>query len=461
MQAINISNLFEIDSYIEEFLQTNEKGIKTLHNIYFHNNDKLSISALIAELMDELRTGCVSFFNKQSPIEELNSYLFYIVNAVCKKKATQQSRPKKKTEYLCPGCLFIGKENLIEIINKTFRCSDCESELKSTNDPKKIVFYRTFFKHNKHGYRCADCERFIPHPLDESPIVLCPYYDCCFVGRWASLKRMHHPNAQRNVEILTLDAPLNSDKQFFKDIIVSSIMDPQSQMEVQETLNNKIKVLKEVIETQNNNVPYSSSDFTVKHKYLVYESFNNLLEKYPSEMVPYLLEGSRSGGFQHKIFQEYIKLLENSLPFSFKKGNKEYKVESLLDENLSIFDGISVFDALVSNKLDIKNETKEFYIGGRKASITKPYYIGKLLNIIDSKTKNSLMNKVIEYSFSKIKMTDIAPGTEVVITHLRVPPHYQMCGMVHINRIRKKIVDRALGILNKEDESKTEYTQIS
>lgn len=441
-------NLLDVDSLIEKFLQSHASGVATIHRIYFKDDNQLSLRALTAELMDELRTGCVTFLNKEdSSIDELDSYLFYIVNAYCKKRAAPQV--KKKTEYLCPGCLFLGKENLIVVINKFFRCDDCEEELKRSTDPKKIAFYRTFFKHNKTGYHCEDCERFIPHPMDDSPIVSCPYFDCCFVGQWSSLKRMHHPTSQSNAEMLTLDAPKN-DGQLWKDTISSDSLSPESQLEVQEDLDNRIKMLREVIDYQKNTVPYSSSDFTVKHKYLSYEAFDNMLKRHPEEMVSYLLDGSRSGGFQHKVFQEYIRLLEASLPFAFKKNGKQILVDSLFHDSMNLFDGISVFEAIVTDKLDIKNGTTEFYVGGRKGSIARPYYIGKLLSISDKHTKMPLIDKVVEYTFSKIKLHDIDPGTEVIVSHLRVPPHYQMGGMVYINRVRKKIVDRAQFLLSKE-----------
>src|SRR6185295_7858511 len=159
---------------------------------------------------------------------------------------------------------------------------------------------------------------------------------------------------------------------------------------------NKVKTIKEVIESQSNNVAYSGYDFTGKHKILCYQAFSNLTDKYPVEMVDYLLNNSRSGGFQNKAFQEYIRLLEDSLPFSYKKNNKILKIDSLLDEKLSLFSGISVFEEILNENLVVKNSTTEFYIGGRAAAYTKPYYIGKLLNIIDKKTSLSLMDKVVE-----------------------------------------------------------------
>jgi hypothetical protein len=442
-------NLLNVDSLINTFLEKHYQGIYTMHNLYFKTSNELSLKALIAELEVELRTGCTTYLNKEdSEISGLDSYLFYITNAYAKKRAAPHI--KRKTEYICPGCLFLNKENLVTLTNKFFTCDDCDSGLRTVTDPKLLSLFRTFFKHNKLGYHCNDCDRFIPHPVDESPVVSCPYLDCSFVGSWSSLKRMHHPSSSNNIELLTLDAPIIGTLSI-KNNIPSSDADALSKLEMKEIIDNQIKMLRDVIDYQKNNVPYSSSDFTVHHKYLCYDAFSNILKKYPVELIDYLLNKSRSGGFQHKIFQEYSKLLENSLPFHFKRNNKQFKIESLLDDNLKIFDGISVFETIVNEKIEVKNATKEFYVGGRKGSIAQPYYIGKLLSVTDKLTKNPLLDKVTEYSFSKIKMKDIDPGTEVIVTHLRIPPHYQMGGMVYINRVRKKIIDRVHFLQNKNE----------
>lgn len=443
MSIARPNNLLDVDLLIDTFLLEHQAGIATLHRIYLKNNDALSLQATIAEVMDELRTGCVSFFNKEYPTEELNSYLFYIVNAFCKKKANNIT--KKINSYVCPGCLFQNKNTSIGMINYIFKCEECADELKQTTDPKKILFYRSFFKHNKQGYRCSDCDRFIPHPMDESEIITCPYLDCCFVGPWADLKKMHHPAIQSDREKLVLDAAKENGGTMH-DTMADEAADIQTKMELEEALNDKVRLIKEIIDTQRSSVPYNSSDFTVKHKILVYNAFENMLRRHPVEMVDYLLRnGGGYAGFQHKVFQEYVQLLEGSLPLVYKKGKQIYRAESLLDENLTLFDGISKFDGMVNENGTIKNGTTEFYIGGRKGAVTKRYYIGKLLNVVDKKSKEVLLNKVIEYTFSLIKTRDIVPGTEVTVTHLRVPPHYQMGGMAYVNRIRKKIVERAHG----------------
>lgn len=433
-------NLMDVDSLVEEFLKERDHGIATLYRLHFKDGNQIALRALKEELKEELRTGVVTFINNGSPMDELNDYLFYIVNAVCKK--LPKPTTKHKAEYICPGCVFLGKEYSVLSFTKILYCDECESELKANaGDPKRVHFFRTFYRHNKNGYRCPDCKRFIPHPLDNSSTVSCPYFDCLFAGSIGDLDKMHHPSSKSNPEKLILDS---SEGFSMKDTLATQGADAYTQMELAEELQEKVDLIQEIIETQSNNAAYSSADATVRHKQCVYQAFSNLLQKHPEEMVDYVLNNTDSHmGFQHRIFQEYVALLEAMLPFFILKNKKTIKIESLLDKNLCLFEGISVFDSMVNDKLCIKNATKEFYIGGRKATYAKPYYIGKLLSIIQRDTKFPLIEHVKDYSFSRIRMRDIRPGTVVTVTHLRVPPHYTMGGMSYVNRIRKKIVERA------------------
>lgn len=446
MESAHALNLVDVDLMVEEFLSTHQSSLSTMHQMYFKTGNQLSLHALVELLKNELRTGCVTFINKDSPMEELEPYLFYIVNAYCRKLSAHES--KKKSEYICPGCLFLGMATLVSF-DKTFQCDECHAQLKVATDPKQIVFYRTFAVHSKRGYRCDDCNRFIPHPMENTPTVSCPYFDCTFVGEYKDLRPMHHTTSQTNPEKLVLDVTQDGHR-FFKDSLVSSDVGALVALEMKEDLQHKVDTIKDVIDSQISHVAYSGSDFTIKHKQLVYQSFAILLQRQPEEMAGYLLEGTRSGGFQHKVFQEYVKLLEESIPFFIKKGNKRYRVDSLLSEHLSVFSGISIFDSIVGENLSVKNGTTEYYIGGRKATYTEPYYIGKLLNVLHTETKEPLLHLVKEYSFSKIKFNEVPPGTPVTITHLRIPPHYQMGGMVYVNRVRKKIVERAQALLERD-----------
>ena len=436
-----MTSLIDVDVLIDAFITEYAQGIATLHRIFFKSNNQLSLTALKEEVKDELRTGCVYLINKGKSFDsndkkaELNSYLFYIVNAFCKKTAIPVV--KKVAEYVCPGCVFLGKTASALSSGKMLRCHECTDELQNTIDPQKLLFFKTFSYHAKNGYRCEECERFIPRPIDNVKEISCPYFDCFWAGQLSALENMRHPTTKTNPEKIILDDTL------LKTKLVSHDNDALYQLEIAQDLQDKIDKIHSVIESQTNNILYSSSGFTVPHKQFVYEAFGNLLKRHPKEMVEYLFNTSNSHmGFQHKVFQEYIRLLEKAMPISYIKNKKQYKVSSLLDVNLNLFDGISVFDGIVDEKLSIKNGTTEFYIGGRKGAYAKPYYIGKLLNVMQSDGRVNVTHLVTEYTFSKIRLSGVAPGTAVTVTHLRVPPHYQLGGMVHVNRIRKKIVER-------------------
>src|ERR1700683_2540066 len=134
-------NLLDVDYLVQQFLTEREQSIRTLHRVYFKNDNQLSFRVLIQELAEELRTGCITFLNKDresSPLDELPPYLFYIANAHCKKIAIPAV--KKQVEYVCSGCIFLGKPGSITFYNGVFQCDECDYELKNTTDPKRVYF---------------------------------------------------------------------------------------------------------------------------------------------------------------------------------------------------------------------------------------------------------------------------------------------------------------------------------
>jgi len=431
----NMDNLIEIDKSINIFIEKYNSGIKTIYRSYHKNFNDVEFKAFIQSLLDELRTGYVSFINNSHDIEGINDYLFYIINSYCKNnfKLEANQSSKKYIEYICPGCSFLGKTT---VLSGTYilSCGECQELSESIQDPKLQNLFSYFRLHNKSGYKCFGCERFIPQPQSGTTIK-CPYIDCVYVGDMSAFKKkMHHPTAVSKKVSISLNTDLQDDIDLSKTIEDKNLIDFE------------IKILKDVINLQSGSIYYSGSDYTVTHKSLIYASFLKILEKYPQDTLDYLLHSSRSGGFQSKIFQEYISLLEKAIPFTYKKGYKIYTVDSLLSENLSIFNGISSFEATINNGI-IKNNTKEIYIGSRKGSYVEPYYLGKIISILDLESKKSLTDNIKEYSFSKIKIANVKDGTRVLVDHLRIPPHYQMGPMMLINRIRKKIVDKTLSLL--------------
>lgn len=443
---INTLSLGDIDDLVEDFLEQNSSAII---RYWKNSNDysKLGYDSFITELRPQLRESCITFVNSNADMSVLSAYLFPTVITVSRRTRIADT-VKKIAVAVCPAHQFLGEDEPCSG-NKIYKCSKCEDGLQSafcTVQEHKL--FSTFQTHNKKGYKCPDCDRFVPHPLDSSRDMICPYYDCYFVGRIAQLTTMRHPTIMQKLSLTSLDAPIENSNQTKKDFLPSQTISSDSELEVKELVAKNIKLIKDTIDSQVNALYYLGSNFTRNHYLCMYEAFKVILDKYPHEMISYLVYLKRGESLQCKIFQEYVNLLQNSMPFGFKKNNKMYRIDSLLDENLCIFDGMSKFEAVVTDKREIKNNTSEFYIGGRSAAYSKPYYIGYLLDVTNVITQQSILSDVREYSFSRIKLTNTAPGTKVIVVHLRVPPHYQMGGMVYLNRIRRKLVDKIYLTLN-------------
>jgi len=160
----------------------------------------------------------------------------------------------------------------------------------------------------------------------------------------------------------------------------------------------------------------------------------------PEDMVSYLVHLNQNNDvpIQARIFQEYIKLIENALPISFYKNGEEIEILSINDPNLALFAGKSIFSAKVKENGFIPNGTIETYIGSRENKMYGICSIGKLISIVDDNGK-SLLDQVISYNFTGIN-TNLAIGTNVVVTHFRLLPHYEIGHMVCLQRTRKRII---------------------
>lgn len=374
--------------------------------LFKKNIKKIDYQQFLILLQQELLKQSI----KDSCIEDQFLDLFYLTNQFVKK---QRLILKSNIKYICPGCAFLGKQSILSE-GSYLQCNNCKQWLVHCQDTKLIQLHQTFYKHNKSGFKCKDCNRFIPTSTANK--IICPYLDCCFIGDAKNLKKMKHPIIEQN--------QVETDS-----ILITPV-------------NNPTNIIKNIIEEQSNQLAFSKNNYTVPHKLFVYQAIKQLLDLYPEKMTNYLVNNSRSGGFQHKIFQTYINILEKSLPLVVKKKRKFITISNLLDNNLCLFEGISTFHTTVENNL-IYNKTEEYYIGGRKASYVKPYYIGKLIGLVNNKTNQSILHLVQEYSFNKIIVKGLEDNTPVTVTHLRVPPHYQMGGMVYVNRIKKLIADEA------------------
>lgn len=196
-----------------------------------------------------------------------------------------------------------------------------------------------------------------------------------------------------------------------------------------------------VIEEQINILSFSKTNFTLNSKKAALNSYLNVYRKNPQLIFNSLVGRKRSGGLQNILFKEFVSEIEASLPFLIFKNKKRLLVSDLMSPVLNIFDGISKFSSTINDKLKIKNETKEFYIGGRLGAIAQPYYIGRIISITDDKGID-LISNVEDYTFNFIKMKSLSVGQMVNVIHYRTYPHYQMGAMTYINRARQLLIEQ-------------------
>ena len=417
------------DSYIEDFsrafIERNLKAINSLAYNVFKDNDKLSHLAFQEIVHDEMKKACYSFVNNKKDPDYIDAYLFACIHKTIKKINSED----KHNVHICPACKFFSKTEILDSSKKKLVCNACKNALNHTTYKWEENLRKTFSEHSRRGYACIDCDGFIPETSDKRTI--CPYPNCSFAGDVIALKPIKHPSIKATLEIPTLN-------ESFIDTIASD-----SHAIVKDDLVSYAHILNECIESQIAVLKYKCNDSTFLNKLCMYNAYKNIIQRYPDEMISYLVLLNRNIKIQHKIFQEFVRILETKIPFSFTKKGVQYTVNSLLDKNLCVFDGISEFDASVDENFEIDNGIKDLYVGGRKGSYCRPFYIGKMLEITDIETGMNLMHSIKEHTFTKIIMNnDVRPYTRVHIKCLKTPPHYQMGAMVHLNRIRRAIVDR-------------------
>lgn len=433
----NVSDYY-IDTFVKDFIITNLDSINELAYSLYKDDSDVAFSAFQEIIQIELKKACYSFANNSdNNPNEIEKYLFACVH----KSIRYLKEEGKKTVYICPACKYNSGFQILKSYPKKVVCNICQNILNSTTSKWEDFLYKTFAEHSRKGYRCNDCDKFIPENklLAPSDQIICPYPDCVFVGKVSELKIMRHPFIKTTLEAATLKEEMLADENFNTD---TGIL-------VKENVEEYLSVLNECINSQIAIVKYNSNESTIVSKLSMYEAYKNIISKFPEEMISYLINLNSNMKIQHIIFQEFVSVLESKIPFSYKTNGKIVEIKSIMDDNLCIFNGITSFNAVVDEKREIPNLTEELYVGGRKGTYCKPYYIGKILDVIDIDKNISILSSLDKYNFFRLFMkNNINPGTNVKIIHAKIPPHYSMGSMVYLNRARRAIVDKAYFMLN-------------
>lgn len=397
---------------------------------------------------------------------DINTYLLTCLKRLADQVFWDQSSAKRANLLICPACRELGSKVFLVSESRAWRCPTCTSEAdRLAEDIKKnkgnsadlaaararMKLHKAFALHSRRGYRCGEpsCSRFIPETLNGKFGIQCPYPDCDFFGKIEELNLMTHPSALTHRQMVSLNKPLNIENGSggrtaeLQDLFEAEEVAPDEKIAIEQSFKKEYTTLLSVIDQQIASVKRTNGGGTKTQKLLMYEAFKSMCKKNPEEMVSYLVHLKQSADvpIQVRIFQEYVALIENALPFTIEKRGEKMDIISISDPYLGLFTGFSVFDAIVKENGVIPNNTVETYTGSRKYKMFGPCFLGKLVDVVDKNTGKSVMDGIKGYSFVQIESC-LPQGTPVTVSHYRIPAHYEMGSMVFLQRIRRHIVDK-------------------
>lgn len=431
----------EIEKYAELICKEESALLNRLSSSLFSDSDvgRRAFEELSKETVrTAIHTYCVKKQHWKDENRSLRAYCFKCLKHL--RDNIKHQNAEKLTFNKCPACNHYGdKTALVKTDNGLF-CQTCSSKLENNecHTKEERNFRSVFLNHNSTGYRCPCCLRFVPKSISRVTTFCCPYPDCSWYGTRHDMAEMAHPSMRLMVKYTQLSEDSDTFRSYNSGKCAA---DQHAQIEVKVDFDSDYKLVKSVLQAQLRRAERRPLDRTIK-KRTMFEAYLQLLDEDPTDLVRYLVHRQARGEspLHSRIFQRYIYLLENKLPFEIKADGLSTTVYSILDNSLNIFSGVAEYETVIRDDYSLKNETKQRYYGAKNNKDYGPHFIGLLEDVIDENGV-SLMDHVTTYSFSSIQLNTGTPGTKVKVKHLSIPSHYETGGLVQLQRIRRTVVD--------------------
>lgn len=450
----------DVDWIVVELMDHFSGRIHSLATYAYGSERGVALAAFKEYAAQTLRKGVCTFLFKSQHWRtgrSIGPYLSTCLSKLADRLKSDIDFVKKVSIPVCPACKTLGDREFLAYEGRLLRCRICTKESarlesqkdRSSREEFEFRLRRVFSLHSRKGHRCPGCERFIPESFvkaTDNGRVSCPYDNCDWFGIESELESMAHPLAQSSGLTVSMNAPISKSADCgvgseteMGEMFDANEVNPDIRMEQAEKYYKELKIARVVLSTQKSRLERQPRAKVIK-KYLMYQAFETLLEQDPAGMISYLIHGKSLGErpIQSLIFQKYVQLIENCLPFDIIDDGEKVEVYSLLDASLNLFLGMSEYQAYVRESGFVANNTHEIFVGSK---CNGPCFIGWLCDVTDE-DGNSLLSEVEYYTFSSIKMKDTVPqNTLVKVVHFRIPPHYEMYSLVNLQRVRRKVVD--------------------
>lgn len=388
---------------------------------------------------------------------DIDPYLRVCIRSLANRLKNDKECAARSIVPVCPACRIYGERIFLTTDGKNLRCTNCTHRLNEIETLKGLdahqlraleteKYLRKICEiHSKLGHRCPDCSRFIPDSFTNQFGARCMYDDCAWFGSKNDMTSMNHPVGFSTRYLVSLDkGPTEDSTITMSNLIGDNKPSAFDELHFEEKIRNDYALVESVIAEQIESINRNEGQNKSKLKLFMYKAFQNMLKNHPDDMLLYLVHrrhNKSSDPIQTRLFQEFVQALENAIPFTLTRGGVDREIETMLDPTLKIFLGRSEFIATIRDDGTIPNNTKEIYIGGRKSTNFGPCFIGYLVDVIDLDTNESYLSQVDSYTFIQVNMPEELAGRKVKVIHFRIPSHYEMGGLVYLQRIRKRIVD--------------------
>jgi len=445
----------DVDWMVSELMDHFAGRIHSLSSYVYGAEQGVALAAFKEYAAQTLFKGVNTFLFKSQHWRtgrSIGPYLSTCLTKLADNLRTNIDFVKRVSVPVCPACKTLGDKEFLVHEGKLMRCPTCTKEherldalsVRTQREEYEYRLRKVFSLHSRKGHRCPDCERFIPESFLRGGRVSCPYDNCSWFGIESELEPMVHPLAQSSGLTVSMNMQISKGSDWsgsgteVGDLFDSNEINPDIRLEQAEKYYQELKIAKATLATQRERLGRQPMAKIFK-KYLMYKSFEILLEQDPAGMINYLIHAKSLGErpIQSLIFQKYVQLIENRLPLEVYGEDGKTEVYSLLDPNLNLFLGQSEYQAHVRESGFVSNNTREVFSG---AKCNGPCFIGYLCDVTDKNGK-SLLSEVEYYTFSSIKMSPKVPSNTLVnVIHFRIPPHYEMYSLVNLQRTRKRIV---------------------
>ena len=252
---------------IPELMQFYQNKINGISYKIYNSSNEVSSSSFKEIAKKELSAALNTFLFKAEHWRsgrDINPYLITTISRLGTKVKSELNAVKHSNALICPLCKENKNKELLIQEGKLWKCAVCSNLVETLNNfDAKLALYKIFALHSRKGYRCPECDKFLPSSYLTEETIMCPYIGCSFIGYKLELSIMSHPVSSISKHNLSLQSLIpskssSSSSVSYQDMLKDDThIDTDTRIYVEENFNLEYKMLLSIIENQIEHIPSS------------------------------------------------------------------------------------------------------------------------------------------------------------------------------------------------------------